>query len=71
MGGKKNKMGTEHVLHDKLIYPISLLILHGIITLHIVFRNKSNLALLELKNPRKIRIYLTSGKILKWVIIPE
>ena len=70
-GRNKNKMGTEHVFHDKLIYSISLLIPRGIITLHVVFRNKSNLAFLELKNPREVRIYLTSGKILKWVIITE
>ena len=44
-GRNKNKMGTEHVFHDKLIYSISLLIPRGIITLHVVFRSKSNLAL--------------------------
>ena len=50
-GWEKNK--TEHVFHNKLIFSLSLLIRHGIIILHIVFRNKSNLALLEQKNPRE------------------
>ena len=48
--GKKQ---TEHVFHSKLIFSPRLLIRHGIIILHIVSRNKLNLALLEQKNPRE------------------
>ena len=60
VGGEKNK--TEHVSHNKLISSPRLLIRQGIIILHIIFRNKSNLALLEQKNPRERRSVLSIRK---------
>lgn len=70
VGGNKTRWGRKIVAFPKLICSMSSLIPYGI-TSHIVFRTRSNLALLKLRNLHEMRIYCMSENIFNWIINTE